>query len=140
MWVWLFKIMLSLQYIFTTSIQNKLFNSFLWWLLNKTAIQSNTRNLSFLITQNKCDVKVHNITSLNTMYSGDESEQHWMYIIYALILSHSPTDITLLYKSKGQKDYIKGTQEHISESIEISVMQSVIEWLVSHNLFNRNTI
>ena len=55
-------------------------------------------------------------------------------ILSMLILSHSPTDITLLYKSKGQKDYIKGTQEHISESIEISVMQSVIEWLLSYNL------
>ena len=30
------------------------------------------------------------------------------------------------------------THEHISKRTEISVVQSVLEWLVSHNLFCRN--
>ena len=41
-------------------------------------------------------------------------------IICALILPHSPSDI------------------YISECIEISVVQPLLEWLMSRNLFYRN--
>ena len=34
-----------------------------------------------------------------------------------------------------QKQGAEGSHEHISKCIEISVVQSVLEWLVSHNLF-----
>ena len=53
--------------------------------------------------------------------------------IYALILPHSPSDIALLYKARAE-----GSHEHISECIEISIVQSVLEWLVYHNLSYRN--
>ena len=34
------------------------------------------------------------------MYCGGEPEQHWMYYLCSDLL-HSPSEITLLYKSKG---------------------------------------
>ena len=52
---------------------------------------------------------------------------------YALILSHSPSDITLLYKSKGQKDHMNTFQSALK-----SVVLSVLDWLVRHNLLYRN--
>ena len=54
--------------------------------------------------------------------------------IYVLILPHSPSDITLLYKSKVQKDHMNTFQS----ALKSMCIQSVLEWLMSHNLFNRN--
>ena len=67
------------------------------------------------------------------MYCG-ASLSNTECIMYALILPHSPSDITLLYKARGRRS----TTSHILECIEISAMQSVLEWLASRNLFYRN--
>ena len=52
--------------------------------------------------------------------------------IYGLIMPHSPSDIALL------SNRVEGSHEHISDCIEISVVQSVLEWSVFYNLFYRN--
>ena len=67
------------------------------------------------------------------MYCGGEPEQHWMYYLC--------TDFAIFFKWYYiivQKQGAEGSHEHISECTEINVVQSVLEWLVSHTLFYRN--
>ena len=57
-----------------------------------------------------------------------------MYYLHAMILPHSASDITLLYKSKGQKDHMNTFQSALQSLCYIILL----EWLASHNLFYRN--
>ena len=74
-----------------------------------------------------------NRISLITIYCGSEPEQHWMYYLCTDFATFSKWHYIIV-----QKQGAEGWHEHISECIEISVIQSVLEWLVSHNLFYRN--
>ena len=56
-----------------------------------------------------------------------------MYYLYTDLATFSKSHYIIV-----QKQGIEGSHEHMSECIEISVVQSVIELLVCHNLFYRN--
>ena len=65
------------------------------------------------------------------MYCGDEPEQHWMYYLWTDYATFSKWHCIIVQK-------VEGSHEHISDCIEISAVQSVLEWLVFYNLFYRN--
>ena len=63
------------------------------------------------------------------MYCEGGPEQNWIYYLCTDFATFSKWHYIIVYKQGAE-----GSHEHISDYTGISVMQSVIEWLVCHNM------